>query len=242
MCPYSLLIPVLVFPPVLGALSSPRYHIVGQASGRAREAAGHLQAPPPVYIDNVTDGMTVPGLLLRLLPYVGGTRDLFLPLFPLHSRSLPRLQSHPGSRARASLRYCPHFRPRSHPRSHILFVLPSLPLFALPPRPSPRHRPHSRPRPRSRPRLRPRPGSLLPVRRTWLPPRDNARLQTPGLTNGTVRCPQAPPPVCRGDDACGMKVPVDKQKRITAGNVPLPSPPPDAGARWNVSPTCALLI
>ena len=60
------------------------------------------------------------------------------------------------------------------------------------------------------------------------------------FTNGAVGCPQAPPPVCRDDDAYVMEVPAVKQKRIVADDVLLPYPPPDAGNRWSVSPTWAL--
>ena len=61
---------------------------------------------------------------------------------------------------------------------------------------------------RSRCRLRSRPGlrSLLPVPRTRLPPRYDARVKTPGPANGAVGCSQAPPPVCRNGDACGVCV------------------------------------
>ena len=45
---------------VPGALFSPRYHIVGQAPSLAPEAAGYLQALPPVYRDNAACGMAVP--------------------------------------------------------------------------------------------------------------------------------------------------------------------------------------
>ena len=51
-----------------------------------------------------------------------------------------------------------------------------------------------------------------------------------------------PPPVCRDGDACGMKVPAVKQRRIAAEDVLLPSLPPDVGTRWSVSPTCALPV
>ena len=57
----------------------------------------------------------------------------------------------------------------------------------------------------------------LPVSRTRLLPRYSAHMvHTPGLASWAVGCPQAPPPVCRDDDACGMKVPAVKQKRIAA--------------------------
>ena len=119
-----------------------------------------------------------------------------------------------------------------------------------------RLRPRSRPRPRSfflrsfsclllrpRPRScsRPRPVPVL-VPRTWLPPRYSTRVQTPGLANGAVECPQAPLLVCKDDGARGMKVPAVKQKRIDAKDVLLTFPSPDAGVRWSVSPTCALPV
>ena len=113
---------------------------------------------------------------------------------------------------------------------------PSLSPFTSPFLPRPRSRLCSRPRLR----FRPQPRWLLPVPRTRLAPRYNALVQTPSLANGVVECPQAPPPVCRDNDACGMKVPTVKQKRITTEGVLLPSPPPDAGTRWSVSPTCVL--
>ena len=82
-----------------------------------------------------------------------------------------------------------------------------------------RPRPLDRPRPRyrlpSHLRLqsRPRPRSLLPAPRIRLPPRYDALVPTPGLANGAIGCSQAPPPVCRNDDACGMRVPAVKQKQ-----------------------------
>ena len=70
----------------------------------------------------------------------------------------------------------------------------------------------------------------------------DARVQTPCLANGAVGCSQAPPPVCRDGNACGMKVPTVKQKRIAAEDVLLPFLSPDVGTRWSVSPTCALSV
>ena len=93
------------------------------------------------------------------------------------------------------------------------------------------------------PRLRscPRRRSLLPLPRTRLPLRYNARVQTSGLADRAVGCPQAPLPVCCRDyDACEMKGSAAKQKIITAADVLLPSPPPDAGTRWSVSLTYTL--
>ena len=51
-----------------------------------------------------------------------------------------------------------------------------------------------------------------------------------------------PRPVCRNGDACGMKVPAVKQKRIATEDVLLPSLPPDVGTRWSVSPTYAVPV
>ena len=59
-----------------------------------------------------------------------------------------------------------------------------------------------------------------------------------GLANGAFECPQVSLPVCRDDVACGIKVPGVKQNRIDVVDVLLPFPPPDAGTRWSVSPTC----
>ena len=105
-------------------------------------------------------------------------------------------------------------RPRSRPRSRpaLLHSLP--PPFPLPLRPRPLDRPRPRYRLRSPPRLqsRPRPRSLLPAPRIRLPPRYDALVPTLGPTNGAVGCSQAPPPVCRDGDACGMRVPAVKQK------------------------------
>ena len=114
-------------------------------------------------------------------------------------------------RPRSHLRYSPCFCPRSRPRSHQVFVYGSPPPSPspFPPRPHSRPRPrpallHSlpppfplplRPRPldcprpryrlHSHPRLqsRPRPRSLLPAPRIRLPPRYDALVPTPGLSN-----------------------------------------------------------
>ena len=92
---------------------------------------------------------------------------------------------------------------------HVPVPAPSSLPFQFPLRP----RPHSRPRLCSNlyslPQLRsrPRPRSLLPVPRTRLSLRCNARVQAPGLGNGPVGCPQALPSVCIDADACGRKVP-----------------------------------
>ena len=51
---------------------------------------------------------------------------------------------------------------------------------------------------------------------TWLPPRYNSRVQTPGLANGAVECLQAPPPICRDNVPFRMKVPAVRQRRIVA--------------------------
>ena len=114
----------------------------------------------------------------------------------------------------------------------LAFLLSSPPPFPFPSRPRPR--PHHRSQPPSRPR------SLLPVTRTWFPPRYNARAQARGLANGHVGCPQASLSVCRDYVACGMNVSAVKQKRINAEDVPLTFSPPGAGTRWSVSPTCAV--
>ena len=87
-------------PPVPGTLFSSRYHIAGQAPGFVPEAAGNLQAPPPVYREDVACGMAVPDLLLCLFPDVADTRALLPPPFPLHSRSVSRLRFRPRSRSR----------------------------------------------------------------------------------------------------------------------------------------------
>ena len=143
-------------------------------------------------------------------------------------------------------------RPRSRPGSHPALLRSPPPPFPSPlplrPRPHDRSRPRSHPRPRylfrSRPRLQscPRPRSLLPIPLTRLPPQYDALEQTTTLANGTVGCPQVPPFVCRDGDACGMKVPAVKQKRITAEDVLLPSLPSDVETRWSVSSTCALPV
>ena len=175
-------------------------------------------------------------------------------------------------RPRSHLRYSPRFCPRSRPRSHPVFVNGCLPPSPSPspprPRPMPRSRPallHSlppplplplplnprpldRPRPRyrlrSHPRLqsRPRPRSLFPAPRTRLPTRYDALVPTPGLANGAVGCSQAPPPVCKDGDACGMRVPAVKQKKIAAEDVLLLTLPPDVGTHWSMSPTCAVPV
>ena len=128
----------------------------------------------------------------------------------------------------------PGLHPRPRPRCRPVPALVLVPIFtpwfastpvAVPvpaPAPSPSPSPFTSPFPpstqfclRSRPRLqsRYRLHSLLPVPRTRLPPRYDARVQTPGLANGAVGCSQAPPSVCRDGDSCGMKAPVVKQKQ-----------------------------
>ena len=184
----------------------------------------------------------------------------FSPLFR-PPRSYPRSRSR-YPRPRSHLRYCPRFRPRSRPvpircsstclhsrprprPRPALLRLPRPPFpFPLPLCPRPHDRSRPRYRLRSRPRLQshPRPRSLLPVPRTRLPPRYDALVQTPGLANGAVGCSQAPPPVGREGDACGMKVPAVKQKRIAAKDVLHLSLPPDVGTHWSVSPTCAIPV
>ena len=122
------------------------------------------------------------------------------------------------------------------------FPLPSPFPFPLRPRPHDRSRPRYRLRSHPQLQSRPRPRSLLPAPRIRLPPRYDALVPTPGLANGAVGCSQAPPPVCRGGDACEMRVPAVKQKRITAEDVLLLSLPPDVGTHWSMSPTCAVLL
>ena len=46
----------------------------------------------------------------------------------------------------------------------------------------------------------------------------------------------------RDDNACEMQVPAVKQTIIAAEDLLLPSPPPDAGTRWSVSPTSTRLM
>ena len=71
-------------------------------------------------------------------------------------------------------------------------------------------------------------------------PRYDVLVQTPGLADGVIGRSQAPPPVCRDGDACGMKVPAVKQKRIAVEYVLLLSLPPDVGTHRSVSPTSAV--
>ena len=92
---------------VPGATFSTRCHIVGQLSGLAPEAAGYLQAPPPVYGADATSRMAIPGLLPYLFPDVADTRALLFPSSPLHFRSLSRPRSRPCSCAcRVCVRAC----------------------------------------------------------------------------------------------------------------------------------------
>ena len=101
---------------------------------------------------------------------------------------------------------------------NFVFVLgfpPPFPfLFSI--RPRLRHRlcPRSYPRPRSRLRSHPRPHTPFFVRRTQLPPRYNAGVQTPGFANGAIGCTQAPSSVCRDDDVCEMKAPAVNEKYV----------------------------
>ena len=167
---------------------------------------------------------------------------LFPPRSRPQSRSCSRLRSCPRSHLMFVHESPPPLpfpfppRPCSLPRFQLVFTRLPPPPFPFSLRPSPQHcsRPHSRSRPRSRLRSRPQLHLLISVTRTRLPLWCNARVQTPGLANGVVGCPQAPPPVCRDDEACGMKVPAVKQKRNAAEDVLLPSFPPDAGTRWSV--------
>ena len=54
------------------------------------------------------------------------------------------------------------------------------------------------------------------------PPRNNAVIQTPGLTNRALGCPQAPLSILRDDDVCGMKAPAVKTSLCMYGCVFLP--------------------
>ena len=56
----------------------------------------------------------------------------------------------------------------------------------------------------------PDPVCSFPSVRQDYPPRNNAVVQTPGLTNRALGCPQAPLSILRDDDVCGMKVPAVK--------------------------------
>ena len=107
-------------------------------------------------------------------------------------------------------------RPRSRPRSRPALLRSLPPPFPLPLHPRPLDRLRSHPRLQSRPR----PRSLPPAPRIRLPPRYDALVPTPGLANGAVGCSQAPPPVCRDDDACGMRVPKENRRRRRATSVP----------------------
>ena len=135
-------------------------------------------------------------------------------------------------------------RPRPRSRSRPVLLRSPPPPFPFPLRLHPHDRSRPRYRLRSRPRLqsRPRPRSLLPFPRTRLPPRYDALVPTPGLAHGAAGCSQAPPPVCRDGDACEMRGPPVKQKRIAAEDVLLLSLPPDVGTHWSMSPTCAVPV
>ena len=93
---------------------------------------------------------------------------------------------------------------------------------SLHPRPRPvpvpilRSRVHLNPLSRSHLYSHPRPRSILPFPRIRLLPRYYARVQPPGLAKGAVGCPQVLPPVCRDDDACGIKVPTTVLVRFLA--------------------------
>ena len=71
--------------------------------------------------------------------------------------------------------------------------------------------------------------------------RYDALVPTLGLAKA-VGYSQAPPPVCRDGDACGMRLPAVKQKKIAAEDVLLLSLPPDVGTHWSMSPTCAVPV
>ena len=81
--------------PVPGTRFSPRYHIVGQAAGLALKAAGHLQAPPPVYRDDNVCGMAVPNLPVCFFPDVADSRAPPPPSpYPFSFLLLPRSRPH----------------------------------------------------------------------------------------------------------------------------------------------------
>ena len=124
-----------------------------------------------------------------------------------------------------------HLFARLHPRSryHSVPVRITVHVPVLTPEPVP----VSVSTPDSDPAPPPRPSDLV---------RYSARVQTPGPANGAVGCRQAPLPVCTDDDACGMRWPAAKQKRTIAGDVLLPSSPPDAEIRWSLNLTCALPV
>ena len=141
--------------------------------------------------------------------------------------------------------------PNSRPHFHLTFVPSPSTRLSFPLRPHLHHRssPHSRnPDPDTvsvpAPGSDPAPGylrSFLTLRHGY--PFDTMRvLQTPGLVNVAVGCPQAPYPVCRDGDGCGMGVLAVKQERNATKYVLVLSPPPDAGTSWIVFPTCALPV
>ena len=149
-------------------------------------------------------------LMPKLRGRLGNTSLFSLP--PHAARAPHQLSEHHVLRQSRILHTRHKFREQdSSPAHNRLDALTShLALLRSPPTPFPlplrlHHRLSLRSRPRLRPR--PRPRSFLPVPRTRLPPRCDVRVQALGLANVAVGCPQAPPPVCRDDDACGMKVP-----------------------------------
>ena len=128
---FSSPVPVAVsryrFPPLVpGALFSPRYYIVGQASGLAPEAFGYLQTPPSVYGVDVAGEMTAPDVLLRLYLDAADFRALYPPPPPIHYRPRSHLLYFPRSR----LRSCPVPVPVS-----VSCSFSSPPSFPFPPRP-----------------------------------------------------------------------------------------------------------
>ena len=167
-------------------------------------------------------------------PDVADTRAPPPPLFHLHFQSLSCLRSRPRSRSRPryrpvsvpvtalvsvpvpihfpSLRSFFRFRPRSYfrppsrppSRSRLTFVIspPTLLPFPLP----------LRARVRRCPRLCLRFRSLISVPRAWLP-RYNLPAQSRACMNRAAGSPLTPFPVCRDNDACGIKVPPVQQKR-----------------------------
>ena len=186
------------------------------------------------------------------------------PLSHLYFQSLSRLRSRPRSCSR------PRCRPVSAPVTALVSV--SVPIHFPSLRSFFRFRPRScfRPPSRSQSRFRltlvispptllpfvlplhacvhrcPRPSlrfrSLISVPRAWLPSRYNSPAQSPAFVNRATGAPLTPLPVCRDDDACGIKVPPVQQKRIVAENVLLSIPPPDPGTCSSVSSTCVLPI
>ena len=201
--PTLVLIPVLILPlvpapvPVPVAVSSllalvPCSPLGTTLSGRRRVLHPELLA---TFRRHLLSTETMPRAEGQFLVFysssfsdVTRTRAPHLPPFAFHYRPLFR------PRPRPRLRYCPCSFPAPVP----LPVLRSL------------ARLHSRSRSRSvSVPITVHVPALDPVRSvpwTRLPSRYSAHVQKPGLANGAFGCPQAPLPVCRDHDACGMKV------------------------------------